>query len=366
MSLLSSIHSNLTDTWVTGTTYNQYATIIKNGYPLTCQATHTAGTFATDVQSGYWLMASTPNNLIINGNFDVWQRGTTFTTQGQYCADRMYLDYVINATITLSNSSPLPNSTNFLRCTTTGSGAFNLSHALESAEVNKIKNKTVTASVYVRRNATMSGDFVLAISKNATANTQSGGSWSSISTAVLLNANVPTNGSWVRLILTVTVPNDGTANGLKVWLYNTANNATGSTWDYSQLMLHEGPAPASFQTAAPSISAELALCQRYYRSFTAASGSFLSMAVGMAQTATVTWYALPLTFRSQPVATYTGTLAVIQGNTQFNVSALQTFYFDAGGSVSLQATCATGLTAGNSNMLIGNGTSITVSLSAEL
>ena len=114
-------------------------------------------------------------NKIINGDFGIWQRGTSFTnpSNGTYVADRWFVGYE-NGTVTSSSvaqvafdysSSPasdkLPisgyNSSYFLRRTYTTLGTATLSRLDQKIEdVRAFAGQTVTISYWAKSNASIS------------------------------------------------------------------------------------------------------------------------------------------------------------------------------------------------------------------
>ncbi len=207
-------------------------------------------------------------NYLLNGNFDFWQRGTSFSTAGTYQSDRWYnpTGELSNVTVTKSTATPFLGSTSFSRATSTGASSFaNLAQALESTVVNGMKGKTFTFSIVVRRNSTFNATGIsVAIQKNATADTRQGGTWSTISGVSTPLASLAAD-TWVQLQVTATIPNDGTANGVRVYLSYNTSVASGSILDISQGMLNEGSVAAPFTLASPTIDSELQSCKRYYQ-----------------------------------------------------------------------------------------------------
>jgi len=234
-------------------------------------------------------------NVIINGDFDIWQRGTSFAaiaTLG-YSADR-FKYYMVGTgvhTITKDTDVPTPeqsghNSTSSLKidCTTADAeiGAYDYSgigYIIEGYDYAPLKGQSVTISFWVK--ATKTGTYCFAI-KNST------GDRSYVS-----EYTINTTNTWEKK--EVTIPLDQTGgtenytNGVGIamrWSLScgstrqstpnewqagdyvaTANqvNATDSTdnnfW-LSQVKLELGSVATPFVSR--PIAEELRLCQRYY------------------------------------------------------------------------------------------------------
>lgn len=214
-------------------------------------------------------MANTPRidriekNYLINGNFDFWQRNTTFSATG-YTADRWRA--TISGTATISrNASAVPDGALYTARYTSGGGAsFILTQALESHFVRGLRGKTVTITVKVKRNSTYDANLIFALEKNSTADTSTGGTWSAITTTTLATASIAT-ADYQTLSLSAIVPNDGTANGLRIYIGHTGSAANGSILDIGSAMLVIGDtAPTAFNSAGGNYMNEFQLCQRYY------------------------------------------------------------------------------------------------------
>lgn len=202
-------------------------------------------------------------NYLINGDFEFWQRNISFSATG-FTADRWYATISGTATLTRNTSAPPTDSVATMRYTSGGGASFFIVQALEDNVLLPAKGKVVTASVKIKRNSTYNANFIFAIEKNATANTTTGGSWSTVATTTLLTADIPT-ADYLTVSLTATVPNDGTANGLRVYIGHSGAAANGSILDMSQVMLMQsGVVATEFHRAGSSYAEELILCQRYY------------------------------------------------------------------------------------------------------
>ena len=205
-------------------------------------------------------------NYVINGAFDVWQRGTSFSTTGVYTADRWLHDFVAGAgSVTQQAFTPgaAPVSgyegTYFLRkSVTTGAQFSSLIHRVE--DVRTLSGQTATLSFWAK-GTNPTGDFSVALLQNY-------GSGGSAQTQPAVQSLTLTS-SWVRYSYTFTL---GSMSGKTIgpnsflWMsiYQTAANTSGSTLDIWGVQLEAGPYATPFRRNAPSIQAELAACQRYY------------------------------------------------------------------------------------------------------
>lgn len=210
-------------------------------------------------------------NYAINGAFDIWQRGTSFTpTNGViiYTADRFWVYRDTGSAVTVSRQTFTPGSapdnsiegTYFYRYaqTTTGSGgSLNLiAQPIENARI--LAGKTATISFWAKADAARTVTPQLS---------RAYGSGGSAEETIFTGSAITLSTSWARYSVTTTIPsvsgktiNDG--SNLTVLLKLAANVV--QTVDIWGLQLEEGAAATDFRRNAPSIQAELAACQRYY------------------------------------------------------------------------------------------------------
>lgn len=220
------------------------------------------------------------NQFLANANFQLVQRyGTSKANPGSftgYIFDRWWTD-VFAATISrITSGLPAGVEYAFRYAATSSSAGITHAQPLESFLVDKLKGKIVTFSFYVKRNADYAANVKIQIQKNAVANTATG-TWTTVAETIYLAAQVPTS-DWLLATVTTTIPNDGSANGLR--LTYTHNGGTGSAsaiLDIHSPMLNLGETRLPWSLFTSNIVDEIAFCQRYFEKswpITTVVGSF--------------------------------------------------------------------------------------------
>jgi len=211
-------------------------------------------------------------NAIINGAFNVWQRGTSFTNPAAsaYTADRFTIDYntgtvncVVSQQAFTPGTAPVAGyeSQYFLRVAQSAATASKFIYVGQKIEdVRTFAGQTVTFSFWAKSsNASKSVLFYLS------QNFGTGGS-SAVDIAATTAANLTT--SWARYSATFNVPSIagktiGTGSYLApIFALQIADG--NNTWSISNVQLEYGSVATPFQTATGTIQGELAACQRYY------------------------------------------------------------------------------------------------------
>ncbi|WP_138756541.1 hypothetical protein [Paenibacillus sinopodophylli] len=269
-------------------------------------------------------------NALINGNIDVWQRGTSFTNPatGTYTTDRFKIAInnltgvrptnIIHSRQTLTPGD-IPNANYFYRVNTNGAGTgpyrYQLNHLIE----NGIKllcgaGKKLTFSFYAR--STIAGKK---IGVSLVKNYGSGGTPSAVET--IAGNNFTLTSSWQKFTVAVDTntlvgKEFGTNNDDSLilviayaWDAATQANYAASSQetfvgsgdiDIAQVQVNAGDTALPFQPR--SFAEELALCQRYYfKSFDSSSstgGSFCYSAA--AATVLAGGIIFPVTMRTIP------------------------------------------------------------------
>jgi hypothetical protein len=232
---------------------------------------------------------------IINGNFDVWQRGTSFTnpSSGQYTADRYVASYSSTGTLptTITHSrqqltpGDIPNSFWYYRINTNGAGSgfgandnYTLIQKIENGTRNLCgSGKKITITFYARSD--IAGKR---LGVNAAQIYGSGGSPSI--TEALVGQIITLTSTWTKYTVTLTTNTlvgkvfgtnyDDTLNinfsvmfgsSIASTRFGTSTTETfggAGNIDIAQLQVNAGDQPLPFQPR--DFATELALCQRYY------------------------------------------------------------------------------------------------------
>ena len=292
-------------------------------------------------------------NRIINGDFGVWQRGTSFNaTSGQFFADRWQFSTDANPTTqTVTQQTFTPGTapvagyegTYFLRSTITTPGSSTVSEFLQKVEdVRLFANQTATLSFWAK------GDSSRSAIINISQGFGSGGS----GTVGVSSSSFNYTTSWQRFTFTLAFPSIsgktiGTGSALNIAIRQAV--AAGSVFDIWGVQLEAGSVATPFTTATGTVQGELAACQRYYwRNTVNAAYGPLSLVNGASSTTTV--YApvqFPVTMRIAPTSleyptSYTG-VSVGDGTNRTAVTALALDSASVN-STNVQATVASGLT----------------------
>jgi hypothetical protein len=237
------------------------------------------------------------DNLIINGNFDFWQRGTTFTgiASSTYFADRFQYQKAGAAVHTASRSTDVPTQSQssfqssysaLLTLTTpddsiAGSDYSLIRYVIEGHDYAKVVGRQVTLSFWVK--ATTTGTYCVSFANNGSDRSyiaeytiNSTDTWEKKSVTLTLNQSGGTEnyttgeGLRIRFVISAGTDFHGTAGS---WAssdkYATSNQvngtATGSTsFRIAQVQLQTGPIATVFNRAGKFIQRELELCQRYF------------------------------------------------------------------------------------------------------
>jgi hypothetical protein len=254
-------------------------------------------------------------NKIINGDFGIWQRGTSFTSSaGIYTADRWSTDQSISAgTRTITQQTFTPGTapvagyegTFFLRLATSAgftAAYHNIQQKIEDVRV--LAGQTATISFWAKADSSRT---------IGVANQQSFGSGGSGFVATSIgNATLTT--SWQRFTFTYTVPSIsgktiGTGNygGIYFDLPTTAS----ASYDFWGVQLEAGSVATAFQTATGTIQGELSAAQRYYyRTVVGGAESVYSAGgTGQSSTATAFFVPLPVPMRITPASVDFSTLS---------------------------------------------------------
>jgi hypothetical protein len=221
-------------------------------------------------------------NKIINGNFDIWQRGTSNGMSGYYTADRWRSENVGTTKVasqqafTLGQTAVPGEPTYFMRHVVTSSaGAGNYCFLQQKMEsMRTLAGKTATLSFWAK--ADSSKNIAVEFGQNF----GTGGSPSTFNTANVTTCALTS--SWQKFFVTTSITsisgktlgsNNNDFFELDFWFdagstWNSRTNSLGQqsgTFDIAQVQVEEGPVATAFEQR--HIGQELALCQRYYQTY---------------------------------------------------------------------------------------------------
>ena len=274
-------------------------------------------------------------NALINGNFDIWQRGTSFSGSG-YTADRWTNGGAFNnATLSQQTTGAPAGSRYIARITSTGATSYMaLYQYMETATVAQLIGQTVTFSIKMRINATVNNSgFVIRLAKNSAVDATSvAGGWTDIASTTVALASIPTTAgtstaTYFTATVTATIPNDGTANSLLAYMIYNGATASGSILELSQAQLEIGSVPTAFTRAGGTIQGELAACQRYYYR-TVADSNYTQFGNGSSKQTNSAQIMIPfpVTMRTAPSALTYGSLVLFDGSTIINAGTVTLNY----------------------------------------
>jgi hypothetical protein len=255
---------------------------------------------------------------IINGSFDVWQRGTTFTSfpsTSTFTADRFYCyGNSLAAGITVSRQAT-NDTTNlpFIQYAArvardsgiTSTQQINLLMDVETVNSIPFAGKTLTLSFYARKGANYSPTSSLLNYqwRSGTGTDQRMANGYTGSTQIGTDGSVTLTTTWQRFTVTGTMVATATQMGLQLFSNPTGTAGANDWFEITGIQVDVGSTALPIRRSGGTIQGELAACQRYYQRFTGGS-SYSFYAYGTAGSTTLAYYLVNLkqTMRVKPTA----------------------------------------------------------------
>jgi hypothetical protein len=210
-------------------------------------------------------------NKIINGAFDVWQRGTSFTLTSNvttYTADRfMVLSTHSSGTTTATQQTFTPGTApvagyegQYFHRITNSAATTNTEFQQRIEDVRTFAGQTVTISFWAKASSsvTMANVIVQKFGTGGSGDVNTTGTSQTFTT------------SWARYSITINVPSIsgktvGTNSHLQVYpFYYSSGTIASNVIDIWGVQVEAGSVATAFQTATGTLQGELAACQRYY------------------------------------------------------------------------------------------------------
>ena len=231
-------------------------------------------------ESGYQLASSMGKNVIINGGFDIWQRGTS-QTSGWYGSDDRWINLNSGSTKTHSQQpfvvgqTEVAGNPKYYSRTNVVSVAGSTNYVAKEQRIESVRTlagATVTLSFYAKADAAknIALEFIQRFGTGGTP---------SSNVAAIGAQLVALTTAWKRYTVTLTIPSiagktlgtttDGTLS-VFFWFdaganYNIRSSSLGQqsgTFDIAQVQLEKGAVATDFEYRSETL--ERLLCYRYY------------------------------------------------------------------------------------------------------
>jgi hypothetical protein len=293
------------------------------------------------------LSASYATNILDNGGFEVWQRGTSFTNPGNatFTADRWQITHITpNPVYTITQESSVVDSGLYsLKINVTN---FNSTPFLQLLQYREdylaYAGRTITLSARVWSNATGSQLELASAAGN-----------------FAQSANHPGDSQWHTLTVTYTVA------AVPTFLFTAFNIGQAGTYYIDSAMLVIGSLPVNYIPDNPQ--RELSRCQRYYWQLNSNNVGIIATLQCTSTTSAQGALRYPVQMRVSPTITIT------------NVGTTELYTATGGGvgtssitpgaqtlSCNLTVTVASSLVAGNATGLVPTGPGFVMEFSADV
>jgi hypothetical protein len=222
-------------------------------------------------------------NFIINGAFDIWQRGTSASIAAsqvlKFSADRWITSTNANQAITISrqatgDTTNLPNIQYCARYQRnsgqTGTGGVFFTQNVETANAIPLAGKTFTFSFYARAGANFSPtSSILQILIYAGTGTDENvlNGYTGNTNPASVNATLTT--TWQRFSVSGTFASNVTEFAPIFYYVPTGTAGANDYFEVTGVQLELGSVATAFTRTGGTIQGELAACQRYYIRYTA-------------------------------------------------------------------------------------------------
>jgi hypothetical protein len=344
--------------------------------PLTLTSTTAITNLNADLLDGKHATDIENTNYVINGAFDIWQRGTTSLATATnaltgFTADRWQLwrgSYAAGVTCSRQTvSSVIPGiqySARVQRTSgNTGLTTINFSNGFETVNSIALAGDVVTLSAWIKVGADFSGGTILMRAVSGTGTDQRISSTYTGANTFLSSTITPT-ASFVRYTATATIPSTATQVGIYFQYTPTGTAGIDDWFEVAGVQLEVGNIASTFRRNAQNYGEELASCQRYFQRIDGTT-AFYGFGAGSGTTVTSIFVPISVPFRVAPTSVSTSGSDIVDGagnSLQVTALALGTC---TPNTVVLNATHVLNDTA-NRPYFIRLGTSSYVELNAEI
>jgi len=264
-----------------------------------------------------WTTPATTGNVLMNGGFDIWQRGTSPTwisnntfnigpdrwyaispagrTHSRVASGLAGFQYAVRYQRTAGNTDTLD---------------INAGQVLETINSIPLAGKTVTLSFYARKGANYSAGNLLGAVVSGAGIDQNYVFPGFSGAAIVASGSLALTADWQRFTTTGTVSSSATQLVVRIETGPFSGTAGANDWfEITGVQLEAGAVATPFRRNAPSIQAELAACQRYYQRYQGGIGCSLSGAATNS-TSMIMAFSLPTPMRTTVSASISGQIII--------------------------------------------------------
>jgi len=314
-------------------------------------------------------------NRLINGSMQVWQRGTTFTfgsASNTYTTDRWWGVCNTASGETVSQSTNVPSGFQYsLKMQrpngNTGTQALNILQIIETANCYDLAGQSVTLSFWAKTGANYSGGALSVYLQTGTVADEGNSnyfSWTGRATPLATTQSITS--TWTRYSFTTTIASNALEVGVQLQFTPTGTAGADDSVYITGVQLEIGTSATPFERRL--YNQELANCQRYLPVIPIGNGDLAS---GLCYSTTKAL--IPITF---PVTARVGPTGItvssagnfsVRSSTASLITITGLAYSTGQPECScIEATVASGLTAGNATNIYNGGSGYILFTGCEL
>jgi hypothetical protein len=268
-----------------------------------------------------WQPVMQGRNEIINGGFDIWQRGTSFTGAAPYYTADRWQNYRPGAVAgsTYSRQSAGLNGFDYAirmqrNAGDTNTSYLRLARSFETSQVKSLWGQPLVLSFYARAGANLSSTSNQVVAEIVGGTGTDGSLGGGFTGGTILTGNLSTiTTSWARYTLTLSsLSNTYSQLGLVIQFTPTGTAGAADFIEVTGVQLETGLVATPFVRAANTLQGELAACQRYYYRI-GGETAFQRFQLLTAQSATASQgiMSFPVTMRAAPTSIEFSALATL-------------------------------------------------------
>ena len=227
---------------------------------------------------GQSVTTSAGKNALINGGFDIWQRGTSVAVAAAaktFTADRFWGargTSVAGATVSRQSVSDTTNLPTIQYCArvqrdsgNTSTQYIALSQDIETANSIRFAGQSVTLTFYARKGANFSAaSNALPVSVVTGTGTDQSLSTGYTGQATAFSGTATLTTTWQRFTFTGTIAATATQIGIQPYYTPVGTAGANDYFEITGVQLELGSTATTFARTGGTIQGELAACQRYY------------------------------------------------------------------------------------------------------